>query len=133
MSLRSSTIEEAPMSRTFAGPKGFSLLRSIFFIKFVHTLIFLFFASCIGVVVYSAITEWIGNLTWIALWLVILEASIFVSFGWRCPLTLYAEKLGARNGSVADIFLPTWFAKRLPVISSVIFGTATLVVLLRSL
>jgi hypothetical protein len=110
-----------------------SLLRSIFFIKSVHTLIFLFFASCIGVVVYSALTGWITGLTWIAFWLVIAEAAIFVGFGWRCPLTLYAEKLGAKNGSVADIFLPLWFAKRLPVISSVIFATATLVVLLRSL
>ena len=83
--------------------------------------------------VYSAITGWIANLTWIAFWLVILEAAIFVGFGWRCPLTIHAEQLGAKSGSVADIFLPTWFAKRLPVISSVIFGAATVVVTLRSL
>jgi hypothetical protein len=117
--------------KTLARPSG--LLGSIFFIKFVHTLIFVFFAACIGVVVYSAITGWITSLTWVALALVLLEAVIFVGNGWRCPLTNYAERLGAKNGSVADIFLPTWFAKRLPVISSLIFGLATVVVLLRSL
>lgn len=111
--------------------RGPAIFRSITFIKSIHTLIFLFFASCIGVVVYSAITGWITSLTWIAFWLVVLEASIFMGNGWRCPLTLYAEKLGAKNGSVADIFLPLWFAQRLPFISSMIFGVATIVVLLR--
>jgi hypothetical protein len=105
--------------------------RSIFWIKFVHTLIFVFFAACIGVVVYSAITGWITSLTWIAFGLVLLEAAVFLGNGYRCPLTNYAEKLGAASGSVADIFLPPWFAKRLPVIAGSIFVLASLVLLFR--
>jgi hypothetical protein len=106
---------------------------AIFLIKFVHTLIFLFFAGCIGVVVYSALTGWITNLTWIAFWLVVLECVIFVGNGWRCPLTNYAERLGAANGSVADLFVPLWFAKRLPWIAGSVFALASLGVALRAL
>lgn len=64
---------------------------AILLIKFVHTLIFLFFAGCIGVVVYSALSGWITSITWIAFGVVVLECAIFVGNGWRCPLTHYAE------------------------------------------
>ena len=111
----------------FPDGAGLGLFRSIF-IKFIHTLIFLFFAGCIG---WCTRPSPAGSppLTRIAFSLVVLEAAIFVGNGWRCPLTRYAERLGAKNGSVADIFLPIWFAQRLPVISSLIFGLATLILL----
>jgi hypothetical protein len=110
-----------------------TLTRSMFFIKFIHTLIFVFFSMCIAVVVFSALTGQISALTWWALVLVLIEAAVFFGNGWRCPLTNYAEKLGAENGSVADIFLPLWFAKRLPVIAGTIFGLAALAVVFRAL
>jgi hypothetical protein len=110
-----------------------TLTRSLVFIKAVHTLIFVFFSVCIAIVVFSALTGQIGGLTWLALVLVLIEAAVFFGNGWRCPLTNYAEKLGADNGSVADIFLPIWFAKRLPVIAGTIFGLAALVVVFRAL
>ena len=110
-----------------------TLLTSIFFIKLIHTFIFVFFSVCIGIVVFSAITGQISVITWSAFILVLLETAVFVGNGWRCPLTNYAEKLGATNGSVADLFVPVWFAKRLPVIAGTIFGLASLVILIRSL
>ena len=45
---------------------------------------------------------------------------VFVGNGFTCPLTPIAEDLGAERGSVADIYLPGWFARRLPAIA----GTA---------
>ena len=36
--------------------------------------------------------------------------------GFRCPLTQVAEPAGAERGSVTDIHLPRWFARKLPVI-----------------
>jgi len=33
-----------------------------------------------------------------------------------CPLTPLAEELGARRGSVTDIFLPNWLSQRIPVV-----------------
>jgi hypothetical protein len=107
------------------------MVRSLVFIKAVHTAIFVFFSACIALVVFSAVTGVIGWLTWVAFALVLLEAIVFLGNGWRCPLTDYAERLGADNGSVADIFLPLWFAKRLPVIAGGIFGLASLGLMLR--
>ena len=37
-----------------------------------------------------------------------LELGILALNHWVCPLTPLAERLGARNGSVADLFLPLW-------------------------
>jgi hypothetical protein len=109
------------------------VLQSLVFIKSVHTLIFVFFSVCIGVVIFSAATGLIGWLTWTAFGLVLLEAAVFLGNGYRCPLTDYAEKLGAKSGSVADIFLPTWFAKRLPVIAGSIFILASVVLVIRAM
>jgi hypothetical protein len=44
------------------------------------------------------------------------ESLIFVANGFRCPLTEVAERVGAEQGSVADIYLPRWFARNLPAI-----------------
>ena len=109
------------------------MLRSLVFVKSVHTLIFVFFSACIGVVIFSAITGLIGWLTWTAFVLVLLEAAVFLGNGYRCPLTSYAETLGALHGSVADIFLPPWFAKRLPVIAGSIFIFASVVLVVRAI
>ena len=45
------------------------------------------------------------------------ETAVFVGNGCTCPLTPIAERLGAERGSVADIYLPGWFARRLPLIA----------------
>ena len=44
------------------------------------------------------------------------ESLIFAANGFRCPLTQLAEKIGAADGSVTDIWLPRWFAHNLPAI-----------------
>ena len=44
------------------------------------------------------------------------ESLIFAANGFRCPLTEVAERLGAKRGSVTDIYLPRWFAHNLPAI-----------------
>ena len=48
--------------------------------------------------------------------IVATEAVVFAANGFHCPLTELAESHGAKHGSVTDIYLPPWFAKRLPVI-----------------
>jgi hypothetical protein len=35
----------------------------------------------------------------------------------RCPLTGVAERLGADDGSVADIYLPGWATSHLPLVT----------------
>jgi hypothetical protein len=45
------------------------------------------------------------------------ETAIFASNNQVCPLAPLAEELGAERGSVADIFLPEWASKRIPIVS----------------
>lgn len=52
----------------------------------------------------------------IAAAVVAAESLIFAGNRFRCPLTQVAERLGAENGSVTDVYLPRWFAHNLPAI-----------------
>ena len=54
-------------------------------IKIVHTVIFWVLSGCV----------------------------LYALYGGLANLTLLAERLGAASGSVADIFLPKWFADRI--------------------
>lgn len=98
------------------------MMRTIFFIKSAHTLIFFLLSGCIGFVFYGALIDHITTATWVALLLVAAECITVWVNGWQCPLTTYVERLGAERGSVADIFLPKWFADRLFWICGTIFG-----------
>jgi hypothetical protein len=42
------------------------------------------------------------------------ESLVFAVNGWCWPLRGLAEELGAESGRVSDIFLPRWFADRIP-------------------
>ena len=44
------------------------------------------------------------------------ETLVFAGNWFRCPLTGLAERYGAQRGSVADIYLPKWFAHNMPAI-----------------
>jgi hypothetical protein len=54
--------------------------------------------------------------------LVAAEAAVFVANSGVCPLTPLAERLGARRGSVSDIFLPDAIARTIPIWSSALVG-----------
>ena len=58
--------------------------------------------------------------------MVAAEAALYVSNNQVCPLTPLAEELGAARGSVVDMFLPDWAAKRIPLVAS----TASLLALM---
>jgi hypothetical protein len=82
-------------------------------IKVVHTAIFWILSGCVLYALYSGLANHVNAWTWVAVGLVVLEGVILVACGWICPLTILAERLGATRGSVADIFLPKWFADRI--------------------
>ncbi len=69
-----------------------------------------------------------GHRAKVSIAIVICEGLIFFGNGRRCPLTNLAEDLGSEHGTVGDIFLPDWFARRIPVVSStlVVIGLAGL-------
>jgi hypothetical protein len=97
----------------------------------VHTAIFWFLSACVLYTLVSAVANTVTWLTWVAAGLVVLEGVVLACFGWICPLTLLAERLGAARGSVADIFLPKWFADRIFPICTTTFLVACLVLAAR--
>ncbi len=107
------------------------MLRSLFLIKFIHTIIFLVLSMCVGIVLYTSITDNITSVTWISFIIILIEGAVLAISGWKCPLTKYAEELGATNGTVTDIFLPKWFADRTFLICGIIFAFTTFLLFYR--
>lgn len=104
MSTHSAKREQVPVWRGAA----------IFAVKFVHSAIFLSVAASILHIFYAGVTNRASRLTKAALFVSLSECAIFAFNGWNCPLRKVAEDLGAESGQVTDIFLPRWFADRIP-------------------
>ena len=79
----------------------------LFWIKAVHTAVFILMACSAMYVLYSGITGFTGILTWIALSLLVLEVLIFTLNKRKCPLTQLSERYGAESGNVSSMFLPS--------------------------
>ena len=77
----------------------------------------------VGIVFFTLLLDKMSNLTWIGIGFILLEGFVLFINGWKCPLTVYAEKLGADDGSVADIFLPKLIANQM----FKIFGTISVI------
>jgi len=85
-------------------------------VKLVHTLVWLSVESCTVYVLWAGFKKRSDRRTAIAAGVVASESLIFAVNGFRCPLTQVAERVGADHGSVTDIYLPRWFARKLPAI-----------------
>jgi len=85
-------------------------------IKAIHTLAWFSIESCMMYLLYAGFARRSDRRAALAAVVVGGESMIFVANGFRCPLTLLADSLGARSGSVTDIYLPRWFAHNLPAI-----------------
>ena len=83
-------------------------------IKLVHSAIFLGMSASIWHIFLAGIRNRPSRWTAAALVAAIAEVAVFVVNRGRCPLTVVVEDLGAENGRVSDIFLPRWFADRIP-------------------
>ncbi|APV50403.1 hypothetical protein BWI17_12280 [Betaproteobacteria bacterium GR16-43] len=100
-------------------------------IKVVHTLIFIVLSACVLYVVFSGALDRITPWTWIAIAAIVVEGLVLAASGGRCPLTKMAERLGAENGSVSDIFLPKWLADRIFPICGTLYLVGCVLVALR--
>ena len=94
-------------------------------IKATHTAIFASVAGAIVIALWDGMQGGPRRRTAIAGGIVVAETAIYVSNNQVCPLTPLAEELGAAQGSVVDIFLPAWAARRIPLVA----GTAALLAL----
>ena len=101
-------------------------------IKFIHTLIWLFFVSMIFYILFSGVSNKINFYTWIAIGLVIGEGIVLILFKTFCPLTILARKYSNSNKDNFDIFLPNWLARNNKLIFTTIYLIGLIIVLLRT-
>ncbi|GAA4413625.1 hypothetical protein GCM10023168_36590 [Fodinibacter luteus] len=85
-------------------------------IKVVHTLAWVSIESCVLYVLVAGMAGRTNKRVGLAAAVIAGESLVFSANGFRCPLTELAERYGAERGSVTDIYLPTWFAHRIPAI-----------------
>lgn len=85
--------------------------KTIFVIKFIHSIIFFFMVACLGYILYCAAARRYDWTLLVALIAIFIEGLALLLNRWRCPLTSLAEKYGAANGAVTDIFLPDWLTR----------------------
>jgi hypothetical protein len=85
--------------------------KKIFAIKFVHSVIFIFMVACLAYILYCAIVRRYDWTLLTAMVAISVEGLALLLNRGRCPLTSLAEKHGAANGAVTDIFLPDWLTR----------------------
>ena len=102
----------------------------MFWVKFVHMVIFLLLSSCLGYLFYSGITETYNWVLFLAVGVLLLEGVVLLVNRGQCPLTLLAKTYGDETGRITDMFLPAWFVPHLFRVGITLFvsGVVLLVV-----
>jgi hypothetical protein len=93
-------------------------------VKAVHSAVFL---AVLGSILWLVATGLVGRRSRsvaVAASLVAGESLVFVANHGVCPLTPVAERLGADDGSVSDIFLPDPLARTIPAWSTSLVAIA---------
>ena len=96
--------------------------RALVSIRAFHTAVFISIAAAVLLTLRDGVRGRPRRRTAIAGLMVLAESAVYVSNNQVCPLTPLAEELGAERGSVVDMFLPEWAARRIPIVA----GTAAL-------
>lgn len=90
--------------------------RALRRIRLAHTAIWAVVEACVAYLVWSGLRGRTDRRDAVAATVVGAEIAVFVGYGLRCPLTDLAERAGAGDGSVTDLYLPRPVAHALPVI-----------------
>ncbi len=101
-----------------------SRATALFLVRAVHSGVFAVELAAILWLVFTGIIGRRDRTVAVAAGLVAAEGAVFVVGRGVCPLTPLAERLGARRGSVSDIFLPDALARTIPIWSSALVATA---------
>jgi hypothetical protein len=116
----------APLTKIIPSERRPQALAAI---KAIHTVIFFSIASAVVLTLWDGMRGRPGRSTAIAGGVVLAESALYVSNNQVCPLTPLAEEFGAERGSVVDIFLPEWAARRIPLVA----GSAAVLALVLNL
>jgi hypothetical protein len=109
-------------------PPSFMRQLAIVAVKLVHSAIFLAVAASVLFVFYAGVTNRRSWLSRVAVAIALGESFIFTVNRFQCPLRGLTEDLGAPSGQITDIFLPRWFADRIPYFFTppLVIGVATM-------
>ncbi len=110
--------EDRPAGRRASRAIALTLVRA------GHSGVFLVELAAILWLVITGIVGRRDRTVGIAAGLVAIEGGVFLAGRGVCPLTPLAERLGARRGSVSDIFLPDPIARTIPIWSSALLVIA---------
>jgi hypothetical protein len=91
-------------------------------VKFLHTVVWAFFASCIVAIPVAAGSGAL-RLAWTFVAIVAIEVFILLINGFKCPLTGVAARYTSDRQDNFDIYLPLWLARY----NKLIFGALYLV------
>jgi hypothetical protein len=83
-------------------------------IQAVHSAVFLVELGAIGWLVYTGLVGRRDRTAGLAAGLVAAEGLVWLANAGVCPLTPLAERYGAAQGSVSDIWLPDAIARTIP-------------------
>jgi hypothetical protein len=86
----------------------------LFTVRAVHSAVFVAELWAIVWLIVTGVLRRSGRSVRIAALLVAGESAVFVGNRGVCPLTPIAERYGARDGRVSDIFLPAPLARTIP-------------------
>jgi hypothetical protein len=87
-------------------------------IKGVHTVAFVIIAGAILTILVDGLRGQPSRRTGMAATIALAECAVYAGNGFVCPVTPLAERLGATDGAVSDIFLPDWVARNLAWIAT---------------
>ena len=89
---------------------------AIVVVEVVHTAAWFSIEACMVDVLGAGLAGRSDRRAAVAAAVVAGECAVFAANGFRCPLTDVAQRLGADDVAVTDIYLPRWFAHDLPAI-----------------
>src|ERR1041384_1824992 len=94
----------------------------VWHVKLTHMVFFFLLTACIIYVLIAGVLNRITPWTWGAIAVLLVEVLVLTFFRGRCPFTILAERLGAANGRVSDIFLPRWISDRVLTIYGILLA-----------
>lgn len=100
-------------------------------IKLIHTIIWIVMASAVLYVFYSGISDYITPLSWMCVWLIVIEGFALLIGRGDCPLHIYALQITEQK-ELNDTYLPPWiFFKGYKIILTIIFLFGLLLMLIK--
>ncbi len=98
-------------------------------IKFLHTLIWIFFNGVIFYLFYAVVTNRIDKWVWLGLGSFLVEGIVLLIYKLQCPLTVIARQFSDSTKDNFDIYLPNWLAKYTKLIYTSFLGVIIIILI----